>query len=174
MAVVDILAIETGNGGDMLLRGRDIATAFGWENMVYLALFGGNPNYSTPRTRPNGEQAFDWWGNGLIAPTDTTAQFNSLTENALNTIALTSAGRVLIEDAVKKDLAFMRAFANLTIAVTITGVDRLQIAIKISRPDNLQSEELIFLWDGVNGSLSLANMPLVGDFNNDFSNDFYA
>lgn len=174
MAVVDTLLVESGNGGDLLLRGRDVATAFGWENMVYMAMFGGNPAHPTPRTRPEGEQAFDWWGNGLIAPNDVTVQFNSLTENALNTVALTSAGRVLIEDAVKKDLAFMSAFANLTIAVTITGVDRLQIAISIARPDNLQSEQLIYLWDGVDGTLTLNNTQLIGDFNNDFSNDFYS
>jgi hypothetical protein len=174
MAVVDILSVETGNGGDMLLKGRDLGAAFGWENMVYLAMFGGNVGFPTPRTRPNGEQAFDWWGNGVIAPNDITVQFNSLTENALNTIALTSSGRVLIEDAVKKDLAFMSAFANLAISVTITGVDRLQIAIRIARPDNLQSEELIYLWDGVDGSLTLQDAPLIGDFNNDFSLDFYS
>jgi hypothetical protein len=174
MAVVDTLLVESGNGGDMLLRGRDVATAFGWENMVYMAMFGGNVGFPTPRTRPNGEQAFDWWGNVVIAPQDQLLQFNSLTENALNTIALTSAGRVLIEDAVKKDLAFMSAFANLNISVTITGVDRLQIAIAIARPDNLQSEQLIYLWDGVDGTLTLANAQLVGDFNNDFSLDFYS
>lgn len=158
----------------MLLKGRDVATVFGWENMVYLAMFGGNVGFPTPRTRPTGEQAFDWWGNGIIAPTDQTVQFNSLTENALNTVPLTSAGRVLIEAAVRSDLAFMSAFANVTISVTITGVDRLQIAISIARPDNLQSEQLIYLWDGVDGTLTLADAPLIGDFNNDFSLDFYS
>lgn len=174
MAVVDILSIETGNGGDMLLKGRDVASAFGWENMVYLALFGGNPAFPTPKTRPEGEQGFDWWGNQVIAPNDPVSQFNSFTENALNTVALNSSGRVLIEDAVKRDLEFMRAFANLTISVTITGVDRLSIDIKVARPDNLQSEQLIYLWDGVDGSLSLADAQLIGDFNNDFNNDFYS
>jgi hypothetical protein len=172
MAVVDIQIIESGNGGDMALNGRDLAAAFGWQNMVYLAMFGGNPAQSTPRNRPTSEQGFDWWGNLLIAPEDVSTQFNSLTENALNTIALTSQGRVRILDAIRKDLAFMSAFANVTVSVAIVGVDRVKITILVIRPDNLQSTELIYLWDGVTGTLTLNGDGLNGDFNSDYNNDY--
>ena len=154
MAVVDIFITETGNGGDMVLFGRDVKTAFGWQNMVYLAMFGGNPSFPTTDDRPESEQAFDWWGNKVISATQQDRWFNSLTENTLNTVALNSQGRQLIEDAVKSDLAFMNDFANVTSTVQIAGVDLVRISITIIEPDNLETTELVYLWDGVQGNLT--------------------
>jgi len=172
MAVVDIFITETGNGGDMELKGRDVKSAFGWQNMVYLAMFGGNPANPTTAERPESEQAFDWWGNKVISTEDETKWFNSLTENTLNTVALNSQGRSLIENAVKTDLSFMNEFANVDVNVQIVGIDKVQITINILKPDNLQSTQLIYLWDGVEGNLTLLSDVLGADFNDDFNSDF--
>lgn len=146
--MADLKLIETGNGGDLELLGRDLAVVQGFGNMPYLAMFGGNVEASTPRTRVPGEQAFDFWGNSLFHPNNTAVQFNSLTERRLMEVALNSSGRLQIEQAVKRDLAFMKPFAEVTVSVEITGPDRVRISILLKEPGNLQEKQFIYIWDG--------------------------
>lgn len=152
----DVAILETGNGGDTLKTGRDLTVVFGFENMVYLALFGGNPGFITKGKKIESEQAFDYWGNFLFEPNEEGRQFNSLTEQRLMEVALNSSGRASIEEAVKKDLKFMKEFANVEVAVSILSDDKLRIDIKVIRPDNLQEKRFIYIWDAVN--LGLANI----------------
>lgn len=128
--MVDVQIIENLNGGDAQLSGNDFAICYGIENMVYLAMFGGNPGYPTLKRKP-GEMAGDWWGNLLLMGDTPTQQANSYTEAALNNVSLTSAGRVLIEDAIKKDLDFMKSFGTLSVDVSIVSDDRIKVIIKI-------------------------------------------
>lgn len=142
---MDLQVIETGNGGDLIKNGNDLALVYSFENMPYLAMFGGNKESGTgPRLET--EQAFDWFGNSLFFPNDESLQFNSLTEKALDTIPLTSAGRILIENEIKKDLQFMQSFAEITVKTSIPQTDTLLINIKIEEPDNLQAKEFIYIW----------------------------
>lgn len=145
--------VETGSGGDMLPKGNDLSVIFGFENMPYLALFGGNVAQSTPVTRVPAQQAADWWGNALFMPADPGMQFNSETERMLHSVPLTSAGRLRIEGAIKKDLEFMSAWATIMVSTQIIATDRLRIAIGIKRPDNLQQREFIYIWDATKGDL---------------------
>ena len=124
---MDVKVIETGNGGDLTKNGNDLAMVFSFENMVYLALFGGNKAAVTPQKRISSEQAFDYWANSLLFPEDTGLQFNSITEKTLETTALTSVGRLTIEDAVKSDLEFMAAFAEVSVSSQIVSSDRIDI-----------------------------------------------
>lgn len=149
---MDILIIETLNGGDIVKKGNDVAVAAGWENMPYLAMFGGNVKQSTPAKRVEGELNFDWWGNAYES--DPVVQMNSQTERVLASTALTSTGRVLIENAVKADLAFMSAFADVSVAVSIISDDRVQIDISIIEPTNLQNKNFRYLWDSTLAGLS--------------------
>ncbi len=142
---MDLQIIETGNGGDLAKNGNDLALVFSFENMPYLAMFGGNKEAVT-RPRIPTEQAFDWFGNSLFFINDQSIQFNSLTEKALDEIPLTSSGRILIENEIKKDLQFMQAFAEITVKTSIPATDTLLISIKIQEPDNLQAREFIYIW----------------------------
>ena len=142
---MDLQIIETGNGGDLAKNGNDLALVFSFENMPYLAMFGGNKEAVT-RPRLPTEQAFDWFGNSLFFINDQSIQFNSLTEKALDEIPLTSSGRILIENEIKKDLQFMQAFAEITVKTSIPATDTLLINIKIQEPDNLQAREFIYIW----------------------------
>jgi hypothetical protein len=144
---MDLQLRETGNGGDIIKKGKDLSVIYGLQNMIYLALFGGNPQSSTPVKRLVSEQAFDWWGNSLILSNDQSLQFNSLTEKKLNLIALNSAGRVEIERTVIKDLEFMKPLAETTVSVSITETDKVQISVKVKQPGNLQEREFIYIWD---------------------------
>lgn len=150
----DLALLEGGNGGDVQLLGRDLAVVYGWQNMPYIAMFGGNVKQSTPRTRNAEEQNFDWWANSLLLPNEPEAQMNSLTERMLLNVALNSSGRLQIEQAVKKDLEFMKPWANITVEVSITGPDRVRIYILVKKPDGLQQREFVFLWNGTENTLT--------------------
>lgn len=151
--MTDIKLIETGNGGDIKLFGKDLELLQGFGNMIYLAMFGGNPGFSTPSNRVKAQQNFDWWGNSILMPNDPSLQFNSLTEYTLKTVALNSAGRIQIEQAIIKDLGFMRDFATIKVATAITGPDRLRITIQVIEPDNDQATDFVYIWDGTRQDL---------------------
>lgn len=172
MAALDIeITEQDGNGGDFRLVGRDLAVVTGWQNMPYLAMFGGNVGYMTPKTRTTNEQNYDYWGNELFHKNQPEAQFNSRTEYVLNTTPLTSGGRQKIENAVKKDLEFMKPFANITVSVSIVSVDKVKITLKVERPGNLEDALFIYIWNGVTNSVS-ALAPTGGDYSFDYSFDY--
>lgn len=144
---MDLEIIESRSGGDLVAKKRDVSVIEGFENMPYLAMFGGNTEQSTPLTRIDGQQAFDWWGNNLFFLNDQSKQMNSLTERTLNSIALNSAGRLQIEEAIKQDLQFMSSFANVDVSVSIIGPDAILIGIRISKPENLSQQTFAYIWD---------------------------
>lgn len=111
--MTDLLIYESGNGGELLLRGNDLAGVNGYENAGYLAQFGGA----------------EWWGNYM-----TDQPYNSQTEIALQTNALSSAGRLAIEQAIKADLEFLKDISGTTATVqtSIAGVNRLDSLININ------------------------------------------
>lgn len=149
--MVDLKIIEEGNGGDIILTGKDFEQVAGFQNMPYIGLFGGN-HESTPVKRLESEQAFDFWGN-FLSPNDPSVQFNSLTERRLMEVALNSSGRIQIEQAVMKDLEFMKPFSGVDVSVSIEGIDRARIHIILTEPDNQERKEFIYIWDGTRQDL---------------------
>lgn len=158
---MDIQLKETFDGGDFVMKRNDVSIIEGFENMPYLGMFGGNPGFNTPQSRLRNQQAYDFWGNNLLSNNNASIQINSNTEYALITTALTSAGRLLIEQAVKRDLQFMRPFVKIGVAVIITGVDRVIIAIRMIQPDNLQQRDFIYIWDATKQELLLQEGGIV-------------
>lgn len=175
---MDLALYETGNGGDIQFKGRDFVAFYGWENMVYLALFGGNVGFPTTGRKLDNEQDFSYWGNNLLWPNDQSKQFNSLTEKRLQDVALNSAGRVLIEQDVISDLSFMSSFAEVSVSVSIISDDKVKIEILVKQPDNLEDKAFVFIWDSTKMELidnvnNYVDKPPAGDFDvNDFNNDF--
>ncbi len=153
---MDVQVIESsGNGGDLVKTDKDIVTIEGLQNMVYIALFGGNVEASTPTERLESELAFDWWGNSLLHPNELAAQFNSETERRLLEVSLNSAGRIQIEEAIRKDLEFMSEFSTVEVSASIISTDRIEILVRIQEPDNLEGNAFIFLWDATNQELTI-------------------
>lgn len=173
----DVLILETLNGGDLNKIAGDLALSRGWENMPYIALFGGNPKQSTPIERVDGEQNFDWWGNAFES--DAGVQINSETERVLSQVNLNSNGRILIEQAVIKDLEFMTEFANVGVDVSIISDDRVQIDISIIEPTNLQNNQYRYIWDSTRGAIEIINdykgpePDEVGTFDDTFDDTFF-
>lgn len=144
---MDLELVENLNGGDLVKTAKDVSVINGFENMPYIATFGGNIEASTPRKRLITEQDFSWWGNNLLMPNDLSLQINSQTERVLHNVALNSSGRSLIQQAIKKDLEFMRPFAEVAVDVKILATDLVAWGIKIRKPNNLQEREFIYIWD---------------------------
>lgn len=159
--MIDVAVIETLNGGDLQLKGNDLGLVYSIENMIYLALFGGNVEASTEIDIP--EQSLDWWANRLLFRDTPSAQFNSLTERTLNTTPLTSAGRITIENAIKKDLEFFEEFgATVTVSVSIVATDRINVSIKVSIPASGAKIVIINFRKKTDGDW------FIDDFNDDF------
>ena len=154
---MDLRVIESGNGGELVKNPRDFEIVRSFENMPYLAMFGGNLKASTPSRRLENEQAFDWWGNNLLFDNDSSRQFNSETERVLNSVSLTSSGRVLIEQAVKRDLEFMKPFAEVSVSVSIPTVDKVVIAITLKEPGNLKDKKFMYIWDAARNEIGYAD-----------------
>jgi hypothetical protein len=165
----DIAIIETLNGGDLKLRGNDLAVQGGWGNMPYLGWFGGNIEGST-KPKLNEEESADWWGNNILFPQDSSVQFNSELERALRDTELTSFGRMKLQQAAQKDLSFMSAFSEISVIVSILSDDRVEIKANVRKPSTIngrvadQYRQYIYIWDAYNG---------FGDFSaQDFNDDF--
>lgn len=144
---MDLKLVMTNDGGDLVLGTKDLLLVFGIENMPLLGLFGGNVEESTPSTRLTNKFYYDWWGNNLLFPNDTSKQFNSETERILNNIALNSAGMVRIEEAVKRDLKFLNEYAKVQVEVRLLELDRILIGIKIAQ------KVIVYIWDATNKTL---------------------
>ena len=148
---MDLKVVETLNGGDLVKTTKDLKVIYGLESMPYLALFGGNVQESTPSARIPNRQYYDWWGNNLFFPKNQSLQFNSETERILKNVALTSFGRTVIEEAVKKDLQFFKGFADVQVVVSIISDDRIILGIKIIQ------QVFVYIWDATNQELTDAD-----------------
>lgn len=126
----DISIIETGNGGDMQMNGSDFAVVTGIENMPYLGMFGGNVEQSTGVDKL--ADAKDWWANDLLMKSKPSIQMNSLVERVLNNTPLTTGGRIVIENAIKKDLEFLQEQAQIEVTAIIEATDRIKISIRVA------------------------------------------
>jgi len=154
----DLLLIERGSGGDLVINSKftDLVTVTGFQNAVYLALFGGNVGQSTKRYL-NGEQRLDWWANSTIFNQSPNAQMNSLTERTLREVVLNSQGRLIIEQAVKSDLKFMQDFSEVEASVYLELNDRIRIEVKLTKPNVEQENEITFVWDRTLNELQTNN-----------------
>jgi phage gp46-like protein len=132
--MADLALIETGNGGDLRMRGADLAGVEGVENMPYLSMFSGE----------------GWWGNAMLPPD---AQFSSQTERVMGEVALNSAGRVRIEQAIRADLASIEKAlpgTKVEVSTALSAADRLEISIRIA------GEQFYYLWNPIEGTLTTA------------------
>ncbi len=158
----DLKLIETFDGGDLVQNGNDLKVIDGYQNMIYLALFGGNLKQSTREFDEN-EERFDYWANELLMLDVPEIQYNSETERTLNEVALNSRGRLLIEQSVKNDLEFMQDFANITVEVAIIGVDKVKIIVILKEPNELETNEFNYIWSATQDELPQNNTNVSGN-----------
>ena len=159
----DLAIFETGDGGDYLLNGSDLAIVNGIENMPYIGMFGGNIEQSTVNNKSS-DVNLDYWGNSLLMNANQPIQFNSTVERTLRDSPLTSAGRAVIENSIKADLKFLQALGiPVEVSVAIIATDRIDVTLTITYPTKVNVKILNFKKNLTNGYFYLF----------DFSDDFY-
>lgn len=174
---MDIELIEQGDGGELIKTSNDLSVIYGFENEVYIALFGGNVLEDTTQKRNPLDLDLSFWGNNLLHPNDKSVQYNSKTERSLNIIPLTSAGRALIEQAVKDDLSYLSAIGTITVNVSITGVDRIEIDVQMQQPAN-SAQNFSYVWDATKQELiarmnNNISLPIISrSFDSSFDTSF--
>lgn len=138
---IDLKIIETGNGGDLVNVGNDLAVTSTIGGMIYLCLFGGNLKESTDQNNIK-IQSFDWWGNSFMK-NEPSQQMNSLTERTLNEIVLTSGGANIIVNAVKQDLKALSKYITFDVKVKLPAINAVQIEITVTKIETSQEGVLI-------------------------------
>jgi len=133
----DILIIESGSGGDIVIKDNDIATTRMLNNQVYLALFGGNFKSDV------GEQNFDYWANDSLSNEH---RFKSEFERTLTEVALNTSGIRTIEYAVKKDLEYLKKYVKIEVDASILRKDLLSLYIRLISPNNVE-EKIRIVWN---------------------------
>ena len=162
---MDLEITETLNGGDLQLSGNDLKMVFSYENMPYLAMFGGNPGQITDNNKPSDENDLSWWGNTLLFNAETENQMNSYTEFILKNVALNSSGASRIVDSIKKDLEFLSNVSEIKdveIFAEILSDDIFSVQIKIYNKSDTISQKLIKFTKKLDGDF------VIFDFNDDY------
>lgn len=161
-AIWDILTKEDGSGGDFQMRGNDLAVCKSIEGAAYMAMFGGNTEADTKLPRIAGIQDFSYWANALLISQFPFAQFNSLTERTLNSTQLNSAGRPIIENAIKKDFAFI---PGVTVSVAIVSTDKINVTLTVILPSGLPRVENFSLSRNIDsGDFDLGDFDFIDFF----------
>lgn len=143
----DLTIYETGNGGDLVLGNGDLQSTASFYNMIYLAWFGGNVAAITREDESAQEQRFDYWGNQLLQPAQPGLQWNSNLERVLAESPITSASRLIIEDAARADLAFFDDFGKVEVSTRILDVNTLEINATILEPNVVEDKTFQFIWN---------------------------
>lgn len=142
--MIDLMIYESGDGGELILKNDDLNTIQGLSNQVYLAWFGGSFQ-STKEDLNLLEQRADWWGNSLL---ETSKQFNSGLEQALKNNSLDIQGIANIENIAKKDLNFLKDYAEIEVEAILKSYNILELTAILIEPNGI-SNKLKFIWDGM-------------------------
>lgn len=149
----DFSIYESGDGGELLIIDDDFNLTEVLFQLVYLALFGGNVESITLGNEKEGDLRNDWWANSLLFKNNEYKQMNSLTEKTLRTTALSSAGRIAIQNSVDQDLQFLRQIVDISTEVAIKDNHRVEIYVRLNQYKGKEDVKLQFLWDNIQNTV---------------------
>ena len=138
----DILLFQTVDDGDINVSGGLVEMSGGLDTAAYLSLFGGNEDDDG---RKNSSET--WWAN--LNETETTRRYRSETQNLLQAIPAVPANLRRIEDAVRRDLAWMlntNTASSVAVAATMPGLNKVAIAVTIEAIGEESSFEFVENW----------------------------
>lgn len=124
----DVLLQQTPDDGDINVTGGLVEMDGGLRSAAYISLFGGNEDDSGAD-----RDTHNWWGN-----IGQRRQIRSETQHLLQTIAPSSGNLLRVEDAVKRDLAWLKTdgvATSIAASVTIPAYNHVKIAITIDNQD---------------------------------------
>jgi len=123
----DVILFQTDDGGDILIENGIIFMSGGLETSAYLSMFGGNEDDDG-----RADNSANWWGN--IDETETARQYRSETQNLLQGLPATTGNLRRIEDAAKRDLAWMLTegvASEVFVLATMPGINEILITVII-------------------------------------------
>lgn len=153
MVTTDISIFESGDGGEFSIVAGDLNFSETLYQQVYLALFGGNVEANTKANTLFTEERFDYWGNSLFWGNSSGEQFNSNTERVLESVILNSSGRLLIEQAVVDDLAYLSDLLTAEVSVQLLETDKIRITITFTPKGNQESKVLQLVYNNAKKEL---------------------
>jgi len=108
---MDVLITQTPDGGEIsFVNGSPVLTD-GFENAVYLSLFGGNQDDGDGQE----DAAIQWWGN--LSEADPAKQYRSELQKLLRSIPAIPANLLRLQEAAERDLQWMLDAKNATLVV---------------------------------------------------------
>lgn len=123
----DVLLFQTNDGGNISVETGIVEMSGGLETAIYLSLFGGNEDDDG---RVN--NVFNWWGN--ITETDVNKHYRSETQNLLQSIPAITSNLRRIEDAVKRDVAWLmqnKIASSFDVVVRLIELNKISIKVSI-------------------------------------------
>lgn len=133
----DVLLFQTDNDGDISVESGLVAMSGGLETAAYLSLFGGNEDDDGSADNPA-----SWWGN--LDETQPEREYHSETQHLLQALPATAANLRTVEDAARRDLAWMvsvGAATKIDVVATIPALNRIKLTIDVDGDTTLEFVE---------------------------------
>jgi phage gp46-like protein len=125
----DVLLYQTNDDGDISVTNGLIEMSGGLRTAAYLSLFGGNEDDDGLANNPK-----TWWGNTV--ENEKSLKYISETQNLLESLPITSANLLRVEDAAKRDLAWFKdegVASNVSVSASILGLNMIKLSINIDQ-----------------------------------------
>lgn len=124
----DVLLFQEDDGGTIDIESGLVLMTCGFETAAYLSMFGGDDEDDG-----TSDSAVQYWGNLLT--TEPSEQYRSETAFLLQTLPLTSANLLRLQDAAERDLQWFlddSIASEVTVVVTATELNRVNFDITIA------------------------------------------
>lgn len=131
MTTRDVYIYDTADGGNIT---PDLEIRDGLENAVYLSLFGGNVLDDGSQDTP-----FQWWGN--LNENQESKMYRSQASYLLRTVTPTANNLRRIEDAAKRDLAWMISDGiteTVSIVATMPALNHVKLTVALNGIDPIE------------------------------------
>lgn len=129
----DVLIFQTNNDGEITIENGLVTMTPGLDNVAYLSLFGGNEE------DPGGDdRTLEWWGNTIATNPD--REYRSETQHLLRAIPATTGNLRRIQDAARRDLAWMvpaGIASTIDVVVTMPALNKVEIIVTINGDETL-------------------------------------
>lgn len=138
----DVVLFQEYDGGNIAIEDGLVLMGGGLETAAYLSMFGGNKDDDG-----RFENNLSWWGN--LDENIKTRQFRSETQFLLDTIVPVTSNLLRIEDAVKRDLAWLlseKIASKITVMVSMPALNTIKITGKIEAIGLESSFEFVENW----------------------------
>lgn len=125
--MTDVLIGQSDDGGEINIAGGIVELTDDLRSAVYLSLFGGNEDDDGL------DRSAQWWGN--LSETVLARRYRSRTENLLRALPPSSSNLLLLEDAVRADLAWLRdvgAATEVDAVASIPALNKLSLVVIIN------------------------------------------